>query len=233
MFKTFGVLPVFLVMTVVYISGCSSQKESASNTAPASAPSSAVQTTTTTVVSQTTATTAAPLQAPASAATATAPAPAPSAPATATEPSQTSPTASSSATSPLATADAEQSGVRAELQELKRTSDNMLKLKFSVVDDSDKGFDIGTKFADLAHNGGSPDYRSFSGINLIDEVGKKKYFVVRDTEGSPLCSRGVDDLSPKSRALAWAEFPAPPANVQKITVSIPHFEPMTNVPISQ
>ena len=42
MFKTFGVLPVFLVMTVVYISGCSSQKESASNTAPASAPSATV-----------------------------------------------------------------------------------------------------------------------------------------------------------------------------------------------
>jgi hypothetical protein len=74
---------------------------------------------------------------------------------------------------------------------------------------------------------------TISGVNLIDGVGKKKYFVVRDTEGACLCSRGLSSLASKSRANLWVKFPAPPADVSKITVVVPHFTPMEDVSISQ
>jgi hypothetical protein len=64
-------------------------------------------------------------------------------------------------------------------------------------------------------------------------VGKKKYFVVRDTENHCLCSRGVNDIDVKSRANLWAKFPAPPDDVQKIGVVIAHFSPLDDVPISR
>ena len=68
---------------------------------------------------------------------------------------------------------------------------------------------------------------------MIDAVGKKKYFVVRDTEGACLCSRDLSDIKPRNRANLFAKFPAPPEDVQKITVVIPHFIPMDDVPISR
>jgi hypothetical protein len=67
----------------------------------------------------------------------------------------------------------------------------------------------------------------------VDSAGKKKYFVVRDTENHCLCSRDVKDLSPGARTNLWAKFPAPPDDVQKISVVIPHFGPIDDAPISR
>jgi hypothetical protein len=72
-----------------------------------------------------------------------------------------------------------------------------------------------------------------SGVTLIDDAAKKKYFVVRDTEDTPICSMDIENLKPHDRGQYWIQFPAPPANVQAISVVIPHFEPMTKVPLSQ
>ncbi len=68
---------------------------------------------------------------------------------------------------------------------------------------------------------------------MIDAAGKKKYFVARDTEKTCVCSRSVPNIASKSRANLWAKFPAPPEDVQKITVVIPHFIPMDDVPIGR
>ncbi len=150
-------------------------------------------------------------------------------------PAQTGLSASSSApatsTGPsLATADGEKSGVRIEVLELKRTSGDTLSLKFNLINDSAEAFDFGYA---LIEPGKTNDYGSISGVNLIEGAGKKKYFVVRDTEGACLCSRGMSRVESKSRATLWAKFPAPPAEVSKITVIVPHFTPMEDVSISQ
>jgi hypothetical protein len=57
--------------------------------------------------------------------------------------------------------------------------------------------------------------------------------VVRDAEGKCLSSRGLGKIEPGSRMNLWAKFPAPPDSVEKITVVIPHFIPMDDVPISK
>jgi hypothetical protein len=156
-------------------------------------------------------------------------------PATASSPgradaSPTPATTSTSSAPAIATADGETPGVRAEVQELKRGSDNTLTLRFAIVNNSDKTIEFGYNFGDEANH--IKDYNSIGGVNLIDSVNKKKYFVVRDTESNCVCSRNLNAVPGRSRANVWAKFPAPPDDVQKISVEIPHFGPLDDVPIS-
>jgi hypothetical protein len=166
---------------------------------------------------------------------ATTAAPSPSATNTPVSSTQAGPSASqstpaSSASPALATADGEKPGVRIEVQELKRTSGDTLTLKFVMINDSNESYLLyGCVLCDPEKN----DHGTVSGVNLIEGVGKKKYFVVRDTEGACLCSRSLYSVVSKSSANLWAKFPAPPGDASKITVVVPHFTPMEDVPISQ
>lgn len=128
----------------------------------------------------------------------------------------------------LATSDGDLPGIRVEIQELKRTSGDTLNLRFAMVNDSTKDQGFGYEFTEP-----SKGYGDIGGVHLIDAVAKKKYFVVRDAEGACVCSSSVPKIEPKSRSNLWAKFPAPPEDVQKITVVIPHFAPMDDVPISR
>jgi len=131
----------------------------------------------------------------------------------------------------VASADGEKSGVKVVVQELKRTSGGTISMKFTIVNTSDKKFGFGYDFGDADHS--VADYNSVGGVHLVDEAGKKKYFVVRDTEGKCICSRDVKELKPGENANLWARFPAPPDDVQKIAIVIPHFQPMDDVPLSK
>ena len=131
----------------------------------------------------------------------------------------------------IATADGEKPGTRVEITELKRSSDNNLTLKFALVNDGPDKLSFGYDYGDEGNH--IKDYDSIGGVNLVDNAGKKKYFVVRDTENNCLCSRGIKDVSPKSRTNLWAKFPAPPDDVQKISIVIPHFGPIDDVAISR
>jgi hypothetical protein len=149
-------------------------------------------------------------------------APAPAAPAAAPPPSSVP---------VLATADGETPGIKAEIQELKRDSGGTLTLKLTLVNGSSKRLDFGYAFGDPDHQ--IKDHASVGGISLIDPVNKKKYLVARDSENTCLCSRGLNHVAPGERLNVWAKFPAPPDDVQKINVSIPHFSPADDVPISR
>lgn len=131
----------------------------------------------------------------------------------------------------IASADGEKAGTRVEINELKRSSDNTLTLKFAMINDGPDKLSFGYDFADKANE--IKDHGSIGGIYLVDAVGKKKYFVVRDTENNCVCSRDIKDIPPKSRANLWAKFPAPPGDVQKIGVVIEHFSPLDDVPIGR
>ncbi len=135
------------------------------------------------------------------------------------------------APAPLSTSDGEKPGTRVEVTELKRTSGETLSLKLVMVNDSDKKLGFGYDFA--APDNHIADFATVGGITLVDPVGKKKYFVVRDSEKKCVCSSGLKDLDKGSRLNLWAKFPAPPADVSKISVVIPHFAPMDDVPIAK
>jgi len=131
----------------------------------------------------------------------------------------------------IASADGETNGVKVVVQELKRTSGGTLSLKFAITNGSEKSVGSGYEFADKDHE--IIDHGSVGGVQLIDEAGKKKYFVVRDTEGKCVCSQKIKDVKPGETENFWARFPAPPDTVAKITVIVPHFQPMDDVPIGK
>jgi hypothetical protein len=103
-------------------------------------------------------------------------------------------------------------------------------LKFTIVNDGSADFEpdsLADKDVDKA------DYHSVSGVYLIDSANKKKYLVVYDTKNSCICSRRSKNVPAKSSANLWAKFPAPPDDVTKIGVVVPHFVPMDDVPLSR
>ena len=131
----------------------------------------------------------------------------------------------------IATADGEKAGTRVDITELKRSSDNTLTLKFAMVNDATEPLAFNYNYGDPDHS--IKDFNSIGGVTLVDGANKKKYFVVRDTENSCVCSHGLKDIPAKSRGNVWAKFPAPPDDVQKISIVIPHFGPIDDVAISR
>lgn len=126
----------------------------------------------------------------------------------------------------IASTDGEYPGATVNVTELKRTSGETVTLKFNIAN-------AGTEPVAFGYNFAEGDYNTVSGVYLLDPVGKKKYFVVRDAESKCVCSRDMTSkVDPGSRMNLWAKFPAPGPEVQKVTVVIPHFTPMDDVPIS-
>jgi len=131
----------------------------------------------------------------------------------------------------VASTDGELAGTHIDVTELKRGSGGTVSLKFVLTNNGDKVFH--TYGHVLGEKDVNSDYKSVGGIHLVDPVNKKKYFVVRDSEQKCMCSSDVADIQPGSKVNLWAKFPAPPPEVTKVTIEVPHFQPMDDVPISQ
>jgi hypothetical protein len=137
------------------------------------------------------------------------------------------------AADPIAKTDGEKAGFTIEVIELKRSSGDTLTLRFNLVNDSGEAFKPGGWYFGDYKDHQNQDIGNLGAITLIDPVGRKKYFVVRDTDQNCICSNGIPGVDAKSRVALWARFPAPPASTTKIGVAIPHFIPMDDVAISQ
>ena len=126
----------------------------------------------------------------------------------------------------LATAEGETPGLAVEIQELKRTAGDTVTLKLAFANS-------GQQEVKMDQFGG-PGFNvwSLAGVTLVDIVGKKKYFTASDSDGKCLCSMDISALQPQARVNLWAKFPAPPPDVQTISVMIPHFAPIDDVPLS-
>lgn len=66
---------------------------------------------------------------------------------------------------------------------------------------------------------------SLSGATLVDKAGKKRYLVLRDTNGECLCTTGLSGLQPGSSRPVFAQFPAPPAKVTEVDFQLPTMPP--------
>ena len=134
------------------------------------------------------------------------------------------------AAEPIATTDGEAPDTSLEVHELK-VSNGTVMLKFTVKNDGSGAFDPDT--LNDSRNGSLHDAHAIGGVYLIDAANKKKYLAVFDTDNHCICSRDSHNVAPKSSANYWAKFPAPPDNVAKIGVVVPHFLPMDDVPLSR
>ncbi|MFF8830354.1 hypothetical protein [Streptomyces sp. NPDC015131] len=72
---------------------------------------------------------------------------------------------------------------------------------------------------------------SFAGITLIDKVEKKRYYVLRDTEGYPLTTTGITTVKAGETKTIFAQFPAPPTRTSQVDIQIPEM-PVATIEIS-
>ncbi|MFE2302053.1 hypothetical protein ACFXAW_28145 [Streptomyces sp. NPDC059445] len=88
------------------------------------------------------------------------------------------------------------------------------------------GADWQSNETELASNGGS-----LSGASLVDEKGKKKYLVLRDTSGRCLCTK-FSRLRPGDSTSWFAQFPAPPEGTDAVNFQVGSLPP-TAVTLSE
>ncbi|MFJ5100758.1 hypothetical protein [Streptomyces sp. NPDC088554] len=63
--------------------------------------------------------------------------------------------------------------------------------------------------------------RSFAGFTLVDKAEKKRYYVLRDTDGFPLTTTGVTAVKAGEKIVVFAQFPAPPASTSQVDIQLP------------
>jgi hypothetical protein len=72
------------------------------------------------------------------------------------------------------------------------------------------------------------------GVTLIDHANRKRHLVLRDEEGVCVCTEFVDPWPEENTTHPHsAQFPAPPANVRRMTVAVPKFPIVDNVPLRE
>ncbi|OEV05326.1 hypothetical protein AN219_36420 [Streptomyces nanshensis] len=66
---------------------------------------------------------------------------------------------------------------------------------------------------------------SMAASKLTDKAGKKRYFILRDTEGRCLCTSFQGGLKPGETKSWYAQFPSPPENRSKVDFQIADMPP--------
>lgn len=66
---------------------------------------------------------------------------------------------------------------------------------------------------------------SMAGASLVDKTGKKKYLVLRDTDGRCLCTKFTGGFKRGEEKAFFVQFPAPPASANKLDFQIADMPP--------
>jgi hypothetical protein len=125
-------------------------------------------------------------------------------------------------------AEGENPDIRIEVRDLKRGDGGVVTLRLRLVNGSGEPYDAS---CNMREYGANDNCGEFTGAYLLDATNKKKYLVVRDSDKKCICS-GISAVEDGKRSNIWATYPAPPADVAKVTVVVPLFEPIEDVPIT-
>ncbi|MFG2778834.1 hypothetical protein ACGFY7_13445 [Streptomyces prunicolor] len=72
---------------------------------------------------------------------------------------------------------------------------------------------------------------SLGGATLVDSKGKKRYYVLRDTDGRPLTTTGLTTIKAGGTVAVFMQFPAPPSTTTEVSFELPTF-PVATIKIS-
>jgi cytochrome oxidase complex assembly protein 1 len=147
------------------------------------------------------------------------------------DPPAPSPTAGATSASEQAgviqTQETTSQGIVAEITECRR-QEGVLTIKVRFRNSSNRPSNL-----TLTH------YMKDENESFYVTAGKKKYFILRDSEGAVLSSNSVNEsgkielkLEPGQTFLWWAKYPAPSADVKKINFMMPVTPPFEDVPIT-
>ncbi|MFE5656654.1 hypothetical protein ACFQ9H_10785 [Streptomyces sp. NPDC056517] len=118
-----------------------------------------------------------------------------------------------------------QEGFEVAINSAVRDAGGFLTVKGVLKNTSDKGRAVpdmrGVETEVLKHG------KSLGGATLVDAIGKKRYYVLRDTDGRPLTTTGLGILSAGDAVEIFMQFPAPPPTTTDVSLQLPTFEPAT------
>ncbi|MFE3281888.1 hypothetical protein ACFXJJ_02055 [Streptomyces sp. NPDC059233] len=141
-------------------------------------------------------------------------------------PQGSAPAGNQSSTAPavvIATASGEE-GVILEVTEAKRDGGGFLTVSGQLKNTGAKDFTHTTAWRGNELTGSG---ESVAGATLVDKAGKKRYYVLRDTEGRCLCTTGVNSIGAGKSLPFFVQFPAPPASTAEVEFSLPTFATAT------
>ncbi|MFG3192066.1 hypothetical protein [Streptomyces omiyaensis] len=117
-------------------------------------------------------------------------------------------------------------GLELEVNSAERDAGGFLTVKGRLRNTSDKATIIPAQLSgdetEVVKHG-----NSLGGATLVDGIGKKRYYVLRDTDGRPLTTSALDSLGPGKSTAVFMQFPAPPAATTEVSFQLPTFEPAT------
>lgn len=110
---------------------------------------------------------------------------------------------------------------------LENIGEGRLRLRFGVTNNSNSSF--------LLYSGlGVPDNpQEASGVTLLDPVNRKRHLNYEQSDGSCFCSPTGGNIAGGETLEMWIVYPAPPADVDSMTITNPLTPPLLNIPISQ
>ncbi|MDX3066545.1 MULTISPECIES: hypothetical protein [Streptomyces] len=115
-----------------------------------------------------------------------------------------------------------QGGLTLVVQQVKRDSGGFLTVQGEIKNGSDQSRNTaGWAGSELALVSKNPN--SVAGAALVDKVGKKRYYILRDTEGRCLCTTGILPLQPGKATPVFMQFPAPPEGTSEVDFILPTF----------
>jgi hypothetical protein len=69
--------------------------------------------------------------------------------------------------------------------------------------------------------------RSLGGATLVDSKSKKRYYVLRDTDGRPLTTTGFSSIKAGESMSVFMQFPSPPSDTSEVSFQLPTFASAT------
>ncbi|MDL5203552.1 hypothetical protein [Streptomyces sp. ALI-76-A] len=113
-------------------------------------------------------------------------------------------------------------GLVLEITSAERDSGGFVTVNGILKNDGDKGVAIPASLSgnetEIIRNG-----RSLGGATLVDSKGKKRYYVLRDTDGRPLTTTGFSTVKAGETVAVFMQFPAPPTDTTDVTFQLPAF----------
>lgn len=106
--------------------------------------------------------------------------------------------------------------------------DQATRLQFTITPRS-RGTSTGLSSTFLGRDAGTADA---SGVYLLDTAGLKRYPVLHDAQNHCLCTRRPKVFELDTPTLVYADFPAVPADVKRITVVVPRLGMLPDTEIS-
>ncbi|CAD5951648.1 hypothetical protein ACWGH7_34555 [Streptomyces cyaneofuscatus] len=115
-----------------------------------------------------------------------------------------------------------QGGLVLVINEVKRDTGGFLTVQGAITNEGDQARAT-SAWSGAEVNIVNKNPNSVAGATLVDKAGKKRYYVLRDTDSRCLCTTAITSLAPGKTAPIFMQFPAPPQTTTEVDFALPTF----------